>query len=154
MKHVLIVYDSKFGNTEQLAKEIGAGIEATGVAECSIINIKAIGDQDFSSFDGALFGAPIHAFRATSGIKGAVKKAAKKGLDRKLVAAFDTYQAPGHKGKAAGQIRDLLKKKASGAKLFSEDLTSLVDGYEGPLNAAEPARAREFGQRFAQALGE
>jgi len=154
MKRVLIIFDSKFGNTEQLAREIGAGIQAASTAECSVVNIKMVGDQDISTFDAALFGAPIHAFRATSGIKGAVKKAAKMGLDGKLVATFDTYQAPGHKGRAAGQIRDLLKKKASGARFFSEDLSSLVDGYEGPLNEAEPARAREFGQRFAQELGE
>jgi flavodoxin len=154
MKRVLIVFDSKFGNTEQLAKEIGAGIEASGTAQCSVINIKTVGDQDLTAFDGVLFGAPIHAYRATSCIKGAVKKAAKKGLDGKLVAAFDTYQAPGHKGRAAGQIRDLLQKKASGARVFSEDLTALVDGYEGPLNTAEPAKAREFGQRFTQEMGE
>jgi flavodoxin len=154
MKRVLIIFDSKFGNTEQLAREIGAGIETSGNAECSVVNVKAVGDQDISSFDGVLFGAPIHAFRATSGIKGAVKKAAKMGLNGKLVAAFDTYQAPGHKGRAAGQIRNLLQKKASGARVFSQDLTALVDGYEGPLNAAEPAKAREFGQRFAQELGE
>lgn len=154
MKQVLIVYDTKFGNTEQLAKEIGAGIEATGTARCSIINIKTVGDQDLSKFDGVLFGGPIHAFRATSGIQSAVKNASKRGLDGKLVGAFDTYQASGHRGKAAGQIRDLLKKKARGAKVFTEELTSLVDDYQGPLNEAEPARAREFGERFAQSLGD
>ncbi|TFG27843.1 flavodoxin family protein [Candidatus Thorarchaeota archaeon] len=154
MKHVLIVFDSKFGNTEQLAREIGAGIEATGLAKSKVVNIKEIENQDLSGFAGVLFGAPIHAFRATSGIKGAVKKAAKIGLDGKLVAAFDTYQVAGHKGKAAGQVRDLLKKKAPGATLFSQELSSLVDGYEGPLNTAEPTRAREFGQQIAQALGE
>ena len=154
MKRVLIVFDTKFGNTEQLAKEIGAGIEAAGTAECKVINIKIVGDQNISNFDGVLFGGPIHAFRATSGIKDAVKKAAKKKLDGKLVAAFDTYQALGHRGKAAGQIRDVLKKNARGARIFSEDLTSLVDDYKGPLNEAEPAKAREFGQRFAKALGD
>lgn len=153
MKQVLIVFHTKFGNTEKLAREIGAGIEATGTAKCSVINIKAVGDQDFSSFDGVLFGGPIHAFRATSGIQGAVKKAAKRGLGGKLVGAFDTYQALGNKGRAAGQIRDLLKKEAHDARVFSEELTSLVDGYQGPLNEAEPARAREFGKRFAQELG-
>lgn len=154
MKRVLIVFDSKFGNTEQLAREIGTGIEADETAQCTIINIKEMDNQDISTFDGVLFGGPIHAFRATRGIKGAIKTAITKGLGSKLVAAFDTYQALGHKGKAVGQMRDLLKKKASGARFFSEDLTSLVDGYEGPLNAAEPAKAREFGQKFAQALRE
>ena len=63
-------------------------------------------NEDLSVYDGALFGSPIHAFRATRGIKGAVKKAGKKGLKAKIVASFDTYQAPGHKGKAASQIED------------------------------------------------
>ncbi len=154
MKHILIIFDSKFGNTEQLAKEIGIGIKATGIAECDIINIRSVESHDLAKYDGVLFGAPIHVFRATSGIKSAVKRAAKKGLDGKMVAAFDTYQIPGHRGKAAHQIRDLLSKKTSGAKFFSHDLTSLVDGYEGPLNAAEPPKAQEFGQQFVQALGE
>jgi len=153
MKQVLIVFDTKFGNTEQLAREIGTGIEAGGTAKCSIINISAVDSQDLSRFDGVLFGGPIHAFRATRGIQGAVEKASKRGLGGKLVGAFDTYQNLGNKGRAAGQTLDLLKKKAHDAKIFSEGLTSLVDGYKGPLNAAEPARAREFGQRFARALG-
>ncbi len=152
LKKVLVVFDSKFGNTEKLAREIAAGIEETGLAEASVINIDDIEGQDIQLFDGVLFGAPIHAFRATRGIKGAVGKAAKKGLDGKLVGAFDTYQAPGHAGKCAGQIEGELRKKAKGAILFSRHLTSLVDGYEGPLNEAEPAKAREFGNEFATEL--
>ncbi len=37
-------------------------------------------------------------------------------------------------------------------KLFSSALNSLVDGYEGPLNEAEPAKGKEFGQKFVQEL--
>ena len=152
MKRLLVVFDTTYGNTEKLGREIAAGIEATGIAECKVIGIKAVKDEDISGFDGVLFGGPIHAFRATRGIKGAVKNAAKKGLDGKLVSSFDTYQAPGHKSKAAKQIIDELVKRAPGAKVFSPGYSALVDGREGPLNSAEPAKAREFGQRFAQEL--
>ena len=154
MKRVLIVFDSTYGNTERLAKEIGNGIQESGLAWVQVINIKEIDDHDLSPFDGVLFGCPVHAFRATRGIRRAVKIAAKKGLEGKLVAAFDTYQSPNHKGKAVNQIRDMLRKKASGVKFFSHDLTAVVCKHEGPLDAKEPARAREFGQEFAQALGE
>jgi flavodoxin len=152
MKKVLVVFDTTYGNTEQLGREIAAGIEESGLAECKVININEVETEDISVYDGALFGGPIHAFRATRGIKGAVKKAAKKGLDGKLVSTFDTYQAPGHVGKAAQQIEDELKKRAKGVKIFSPGLTALVLDRKGPLKDDEPAKAREFGQRFAQEL--
>ncbi len=153
MKKVLVVFDTKFGNTEKLGREIAAGIEETGTAECKVINIKEVKSEDISGFDGVLFGGPVHAFRATRGIKGAVKEAAKKGLDGKLVSSFDTYQAPGHRGNAVRQIEEEVSKKAPRAKIFTPGLTARVDGYEGPLNAAEPAKAREFGKKFAEELG-
>ncbi|MCK4484455.1 MAG: hypothetical protein KAU89_06500 [Candidatus Thorarchaeota archaeon] len=152
MKKVLIIFDSTFGNTERLAREIAAGIEDAGTAECKVVGIKTVEDEDISSFDGVLFGGPIHIFRATRGIRGTVKHAAKKGLDGKLVSTFDTYQARGHEGRAAKQIEEMISKKARGVKMISPGLSALVDSREGPLNAAEPAKAREFGQRFAQEL--
>jgi len=152
MKRVLLVFDTKFGNTEKLAKEIAAGIEETGTAECKVIGIKEVGSEDISGYDGVLFGGPVHAFRATRGIKGAIKDAAKKGLDGKLVSSFDTYQAPGHKGNAARGIEGEVSKRAPRAKIFTPGLTALVDGYEGPLNATEPPKAREFGKKFAKEL--
>ena len=152
MKKVLVVFDSSYGNTEKLGREIAAGIEESGLAECTVINIDDVESEDLSVFDGALFGGPIHAFRATRGIKGAVKNAAKKGLQAKLVASFDTYQAPGHVGKAASQIEGELKKKISGAKVISPGLSALVLGREGPLKDDELPKAREFGMKFAQEL--
>ena len=154
MKKVLVVFDTTYGNTEKLGREIAAGIEEGGTAECKVIGIKEVKAEDISGFDGVLFGGPIHAFRATRGIKGAVKEAAKKGLDGKLVSTFDTYQAPGHKGRAAKQIEEMIADKAPGAKILSPGFTALVDDRKGPLNAAEPANAREFGTRFAEKLGD
>ncbi|MFW9793322.1 MAG: flavodoxin family protein [Candidatus Thorarchaeota archaeon] len=154
MKKVLVVFDTTFGNTERLGREIATGIEESGLAECKVINIDDVEAEDFSVYDGALFGGPIHAFRATRGIKNAVKNAAKRGLDGKLVSSFDTYQAPGHIGKAAKQIEDELRKRAKGARIYSPGLTALVIDLKGPLKDDEPAKAREFGKRFAQELAE
>ena len=154
MKKVLVVFDTKFGNTEQVGREIAAGIEETGMAECKVVGIKEVGADDISNYDGVLFGGPVHAFRATRGIKGAIKKAAKMGIDGRLVSSFDTYEAPGHKGNAVRGIEGEVSKRVPRAEIFTPGFTARVDGYEGPLNAAEPARAREFGRRFAEKLGE
>jgi flavodoxin len=153
MKKVLVVFDSNYGNTEKLGREIAAGIDESGLAESKVINIDDVESEDLSVFDGALFGSPIHAFRATRGIKGAVKTAAKKGLKAKLVASFDTYQAPGHVGKAAGQIEGELKKRIKGAKIISPGLSALVLDRKGPLKDDELPKAHEFGKKFAQELG-
>ena len=152
MKKVLVVFDSSFGNTEKIGREIATGIQESGIAECKVINIDNVESEDLSGYDGALFGSPIHAFRATRGIKGAVKNAAKKGLQAKLVASFDTYQALGHIGKAAGQIEGELKKRIKGAKVISPGLSALVLGRQGPLQDDELPKAREFGKRFAEEL--
>jgi flavodoxin len=152
MKKVLVVFDSSYGNTEKLGREIAAGVEESGLAECKVINIDDVEGEDLSVYDGALFGSPIHAFRATRGIKGAVKKAGKNGLAAKLVASFDTYQAPGHVGKAAGQIEDELKKRIKGAEVFSPGLSALVLDRQGPLKDDELPKAREFGKNFAAKL--
>ncbi|MHA2359298.1 MAG: flavodoxin family protein [Candidatus Thorarchaeota archaeon] len=151
MKKVLVVFDTTYGNTEKLGREIAAGIDESGLAECKVIHIDDVEAEDISVYDGVLFGGPIHAFRATRGIKNAVKKASKMGLDGKLVAAFDTCmgsrQYRGTKG-----IEKIVRKKAPGARVMSPGLSSLVDGFTGPLNNSEPARAREFGLQFAQEL--
>ncbi len=152
MKNVLIVYDSTYGNTEQLARQIASGIDGTGLAASKVVGIKEIEDQDISFYDGFLFGCPIHAFMATRGIKGAIKKVAKKGLDGRTLAAFETYLAEGHEGKALRQIENLFKKKAPNAKIVSPGLASLVEGMQGPLNEAELEKGQAFGQRFAQEL--
>ena len=153
MKKVLVIFDSTYGSTEKLAREIAAGIAETGKAECTVIGIGEVSSQDFTTFDGVLLGGPIHMFRAARGLRGAVKNAINAGLAGKLVGAFETYQAPGHAGRAVKHVEEEIAEKVPDAKIFTPGLTSLVDGRKGPLNTAEPAKAREFGQRFAEELG-
>ena len=68
------------------------------------------------------------------------------------MASFDTYQAPGHIGKAAQQIEDLLKKRFSAAKIVSPGLSAIVLDRKGPLRDDELPKAREFGKKFAAEL--
>lgn len=146
MKHALVVYDTTFGNTKQLAEVIAAGIESAGDITCTVKHYKKLNGCDISSFDAFLFGGPIHATRATRGIKGAIKKAAKKGLDGKLVSTFDT-----HMGQVGGGVRNmesLLTKVAPGAHLITPGFSCRVEGFRGPLSEVELPQAREFGKAF------
>lgn len=152
MKKVLIVYDTTFGNTRQLAQEIASGIQESGDFTCVVMNQKETKDIDYSQYDGFLFGGPVHMFRAARGIRKAVDRACKAGLDEKLVATFDTYQAASHKYKGTEGLEGIVRKKAPAAVLLTPGCSALVEGRQGPLNGSEPAIAREFGQQFAQKL--
>lgn len=147
MKSVLIIYDTKFGNTKQLAEEIAAGIEEAGEITCKVENINEFDRGEVADIDAVLFGCPVHALRATRGIQRAIKKAAKDGLDGKMVTTFETYMGS-HNTKAISGMESTLRKKASGAKILSPGFSALVDGYEGPLHAAHIPKARSFGEQF------
>jgi len=152
MKHALVVFDTTYGNTEKLAREIAAGIDDNEQVESTILGIRELDLVDMSLYDGVLFGCPIHFFRATRGIKGSVKKLAKKGLDGKLVGAFETYQSDRHEGNAVKQIEDIVRDKAPGAKIFTPGLTSVVIDSKGPLGTNELEHGRAFGELFAREL--
>ncbi len=151
MKNVLIVYDSKFGNTKKLANEIAAGIHEAGGIQCKVENIKDLDKGEVASFDAVLFGCPVHIMRATRGITGAIKKASKEGLDGKIVTTFETYMG-NHDGKALRKMEALLMKKAPGARLVAPGFSALVDGYEGPLNAEDAVKGKEFGKTIGLEL--
>ncbi len=151
MKNVLIVYDSKFGNTKKLAQEIAAGIQEAGEINCKVENIKELDKGEVAAFDAVLFGCPVHVMRATRGIQGAIKRAAKDGLDGKIVTTFETYMGS-HNGKALRKMEELLTKKAPGARIITPGFSALVDGYEGPLNEEDAVKGKEFGRAIGQEL--
>ncbi|MGY5875362.1 MAG: flavodoxin family protein [Candidatus Thorarchaeota archaeon] len=153
MKKVLLIFDTSFGNTEQVAREIALGIEDSNGIECTVVNQNDDDNVDYSQYDGILFGGPVHAFRPARGIRKAVDRACKTNLDGKLLSTFDTYQAASHKYKGTSGLEKTLKKKVRAARLFTPGFSALVLGREGPLDDSEPASAREFGKRFAQELG-
>ena len=104
-----------------------------------------------AAFDAVLFGCPVHVMRATRGIQGAIKKAAKDGLEGKIVTTFETYMGT-HNGKALRKMEELLTKKAPGALIITPGFSALVDGYEGPLNEEDAVKGKEFGKKVGQEL--
>ncbi|MHA2142441.1 MAG: flavodoxin family protein [Candidatus Thorarchaeota archaeon] len=151
MTNVLVIYDSQFGNTKMLAEEIAAGIQEAGEITCKVENIKDLDKGEVAAFDAVLFGGPVHMMRATRGIQGAIKKAAKEGLDGKLVTTFETYMG-NDDGKALKKMEELLAKKAPGARLVTPGFSALVDGFQGPLNAEDAVKGKEFGKAIGQEL--
>ena len=93
----LVVYDSKTGNTEQMAIAIGQGMEKAGLT----IEVKKIGDVDMSNLvdaDAIVFGSPTYFAQMSYRMKEFIDKSVKvypDGLKGKVGAAFTSYAGIG-----------------------------------------------------------
>ncbi len=57
--NILVVYDSKTGNTEKMAKAVAKGAQETG-AKIVLKRAENVKNQDFEDADGILMGSPTY----------------------------------------------------------------------------------------------
>jgi flavodoxin len=140
----IIVYESKFGNTKQVAEEIAAGIAEADGGEATVSAVTEVDPAALGDYDAILIGSPNHAGRPVGDIKRFIDKLDRPELAGKTVAVFDTYMGP-QVGKTTGRMEKRLTKNAAGLSLRSPGLSVLVSGFKGPVAEGELPRCREFG---------
>ena len=160
--HVLIVFESLWGNTEQLAREIAAGIggERTEVVEAA--SAPGALDADVSLL---VLGGPTHAFSmSTSSTRESAKQQGAQHIPERgirewiealppaghalPVATFDTrVVTPRLPGSAAKKAMKRLV--ALGFRPVAKPETFGVHGYGGPVADGELERARRWGAELA-----
>ena len=144
----LIVYDSKFGNTEQIARAIAEAV--TPLGEVKVLRVSKVNPSELTSIDFLIVGSPTHAGRATRATKEFLKKIPANALENVRVTSFDTRFSAKDKGigvrillrvlgYAAGRITENLKGK--GDYLAAEVEGFIVEDTEGPLKKGELERA-------------
>jgi flavodoxin len=141
----LVVYDSRYGNTEEIAKAIGDAV--TGDVE-----VLRVGEASPSeSFGLLIVGSPTHGGRHTTAIQSFTKRVpALKGTP---IAAFDTRFATklvGVFGYAAGRIANTLKGKGGNLVVSPEGF--IVKGMKGPLKKGELERAARWAEEIAKSV--
>ncbi|MFJ5986362.1 flavodoxin family protein [Lentzea sp. NPDC092896] len=169
MKHALVMYESMFGNTKEIAEAV-----AEGLRETMTVKLVEVGSApvELSEEVGLLVvGGPTHAFsmsrpstRADAAGKGADEQAAAgtglrewaerigKGSVRPPVAAFDTKVKGLMTGSAARAAIKLLRRAHFPVLLAPENF--YVDGTAGPLLEGESKRAQVWGAKCAAEVGE
>ena len=65
---ILVVYDSKTGNTETMAKAISEGAERAG-AQSEVKSVETVKSQDFLDSDGVIMGSPTYFGQMSSRLK-------------------------------------------------------------------------------------
>lgn len=140
--NALVLYDSAFGNTEQIAKSIGEalGTEALYVGD---VNPGILPQADFM-----FVGSPTQSGRATPLMSRFLDKVPKDVLKKSRILAFDTrLPSPfvGIFGFAAVRIAASLT--SIGAPLVSPPEGFFVKGKKGPLKEGERERAASWAQK-------
>lgn len=163
--HVLVVYESLWGNTEQLAREVAKGI---GADRTDILDAASAPAGLAPEVGLLVVGGPTHAFsmstastRESARTQGA-ERIPSRGIrewiethqraDRAVpVATFDTrVTTPRLPGSAAKKAMKRLV--ALGFQPAAKPETFGVHGYAGPVADGELERARHWGAELASSL--
>lgn len=148
----MVVYDSVFGNTEKVAKEMGKALGNKKKAE--VFKVDMVDLEQLKDVEVLIVGSPTRAFSPTPATKAFLKKIPVNSLKGVRVAAFDTRfpmneEVPGFLkflvgifGYAAKPIADRMVKK--GGTLAAEPEGFFVVDSEGPLAEDELKRAADW----------
>jgi len=142
----LVIYDSQYGNTETIAKAIGAGF--SGDVRVKKVSDVTPDDVTWSKF--FIIGSPTQGGRPTAAIKTFIDKLSSDALTGKRLAAFDTRAKgifPKLFGWAADKIETSLKTKSGNPTAAPKGF--FVKSTKGPLFEEEEEKATAWAKAIA-----
>jgi flavodoxin len=150
---VLIIYDSKYGNTKIVAENILEGLRQTEGIEADIGCTKEIDFQRTVCHDALIIGAPNHMGRPSRAMKKFIDRLAEQDLKAKNAAIFGTYSGRQRSvDRSVKKLEIIVGNKLPNLKLLSPSLSVKVKGVTGPVAEGELTKAKEFGNRIANQL--
>ena len=146
--NVLIVYGSQFGNTERIARTIGAALEARN-------SVQVIGARDARALAGnpvdlLVVGAPTQMFGRRLIVRSFLDGLKRHGFGDVAAAAFDTRMGTPTEKNAAASETIAARLTAAGCRLVAAPESFLVAGFTGPLVEGEEERARGWALHVAE----
>jgi len=151
--NILIVYDSLYGNTEKIAKQMAEALKAEQV---KIVTAKDAKARYLFSVDLLIAGTPTHGGNPSQGMKDFLTQLPAGLLKNIKAAAFDTgIPVDGQKGfkrlvikfigYAAKRLGNALKK--NGATVIAAETFFVLDK-EGPLKEGELERSGQWAKEL------
>jgi flavodoxin I len=143
----LVVFDSVYGNTEKIARAIGAAV----AGDVKVLRPGAATASELESTDLLIVGSPTQGGRPTPAIQDFVSGVFDPAIKGVNVAAFDTrFSTRLVKvfGYAAGRIARSLRAKGGTLVLPPEGF--FVKGREGPLKEGELERAAAWAREIVK----
>ncbi len=156
----VVVYDSVFGNTGQVASVIAEELEKAG-HQVVLVNLRQNRNVPVDG-DFLFVGSPTRIAKMTGKSKRFVKRLDAKAWGARPVAVFDTHspypEDPKEREKslkwiepgAAGRLTELATER--GLNVRGPPLRCVVKDMKGPLAEGQLEKAREYARQFAVSL--
>ena len=130
MESVLIIYDSRFGNTEKIAKALAEGMKEQGVkVDCS--KVDRVDVNKLSGYDLLAIGGPTHIHSVSKPMRVFLEELRSVDVKGKKAFAFDTRVESWWAGSAGKRIQKRLGRLRM--SIVKPHFSTIVTGREGPL---------------------
>ncbi|MEF8879164.1 MAG: NAD(P)H-dependent oxidoreductase [Candidatus Thermoplasmatota archaeon] len=153
---VLVMYYSKTGNTEKLAKEVAEGVKNVEDVECVVKQAVNVTKDDLLSSNGVIVGSPCYFGTMAAEVKEVLDKFViiRKQMENKVGAAFATSGGPSG-GKETTLISILQALLIYGMIVVGDPMDAT--GHYGTASAGMPdekdaENARKLGQRVSNVV--
>ncbi|MFX0011816.1 MAG: flavodoxin family protein [Candidatus Hermodarchaeota archaeon] len=146
------MYDSKYGNTEKVAKLIAEGITSIEGNDVIVNNVKKVNLKEEVSYDLILVGSPNHFGRHIGSVKKFINKLPQSQLKVNDYAVFDTYIKTDFE-MAVKRMEEQFSEVMPDLTKASPGLSIKVEGAgpsKGPIVKEELPKCKEFGIKIAQ----
>jgi len=150
---VLIVYETKYGNTKKAAETIGEVIKEAG-NEVTVVKVDAVEMDSIKDYGTIVIGSPTYASSQAGSIKKFISSLSVE-KDTKIV-VFDTHSGDGIS--TGGPLRRAVKKmekqiqKNPNLTKIMNGLQVAVKGIQGPLIEGELEKCKAFAKEIAKNL--
>ena len=150
--NTVIVYFSKFGNTQKVAEHIGEVCKIHGATQ--VCSLEDLAPTALQNADLVIFGSPTHRMNLPETIRSLFESLPKRALKGTPVAAFDTsYKMNRFLSRFTAAKKLAQKLRKLGGKQVVSPETFLVMEKEGPLYEGELARAKNWAGIVLQRAG-
>ena len=153
MTRVIVIYDTKYGNTKLAAERIAEGLREVDGTETGIDYVKNIDLNEIANYDALVIGAPNHMGKPSRTIMKFIDQLAKTGLKSTRIAIFDTYfKHERNFEKAMRKMEKTITEKLPNVSLLTPGLSVRVEDVNGPVAEGELPKCIEFGKRIANQI--
>jgi flavodoxin len=147
----LVVYYSRFGNTERVAEMIAGTLASDGTVR--VISTDQLTTSDLSEADLVVMGSPTHRMNLPEAVRPALKALPKRVLRGAPVAAFDTsYKMSAWLARFTAAWKLARKLRKLGGRRVVPPETFHVVEREGPLYDGEIERAKAWAESILERL--
>lgn len=147
--NALVVYFSKYGNTQKVAEAIAETLEAAGSSRA--LSLEQLTASDMSDIDLIVMGSPTHRMNLPEAVRPMLEALPKRVLRGTPVAAFDTsYKMSAFLARFTASKKLASKLRRLGGRRIVPPETFHVVEREGPLYDGEIERARAWAKMILE----